>query len=797
MSSPEITDAGIWQRELGLLPVPLYPVVEAQMSFVLLDGPTGSFCLDFRPELSATDARSESWSSNVGHHVLVRDTAVIVRRWDSPQGQEQKFPTRYVASKLPEFHAWLTRESARPEGNVVSHLLNTFRRTRSALPQQTSGTTALSAFLYLIACATDETSRSHLDAPTWNLDEEALSAALEIDEGTWDGLIAELRQGRRLERLEARLPLVLRHAAGAVFQEAHFVVAHWEGAQVSLPGFAPMASKVIPRPLGVGVHFTPPPLARVVVEEALNALGDLPSRITAFDPASGSGEFLRELIRQLQIRGFTGSLELTAWDIADAACKMSAFVLGWEAHRAGFPVKVTVTRRDALDGAPWPADTMLLLMNPPFLSWRDMDASHQKAARDALGALAKERTDLSMAFVWKAAQSVGAGGILGTIVPASILDGSSASTLRASLAEILSPAFIARLGSQDLFPFARVDAGVYVGKRSNAGSPEDTVLFWADHRSSSTSEGLRNLRRIRASGTESELPVQRAGYSIYASDRFGTGALTWAPRPFREWQTLQAASHHRRAHEIFSIRQGALTGLNSVFILSSKDLTSLPRNERKFFRPAVLNESVSDGTLSKVAYVFYPYGENAIESEHELARQLPSYFEGILAPQKEDLSRRAGIETKGWWLLTRPRPEGGAGKTKIVSTYFGDAGSFAWDDAGDFVVVQGYAWLPRGKRFTKAVWLAYLAVLNSTVMASLLAASSNNVGGGQWNLSKRYVKDIPLPDLASPLFPPDLLRDLSEVGEQMHRAKYETSDQSSAKLTELAEAAYSTELTAL
>jgi hypothetical protein len=174
-----------------------------------------------------------------------------------------------------------------------------------------------------------------------------------------------------------------------------------------------------------------------------------------------------------------------------------------------------------------------------------MDASHQNAARDALGTLAKERTDLSMAFVWKAAQSVAADGILGTIVPASILDGSSASTLRASLAEILSPTFIARLGSQDLFPFARVDAGVYVGKRSNSSRREDTVLFWADHRSSSMSEGLRNLRRIRASGTESELPVQRAGYSIYGSDRFGAGALTWAPRPAPEGRLAAHASGQR------------------------------------------------------------------------------------------------------------------------------------------------------------------------------------------------------------------------------------------------------------
>jgi len=216
MSPPEITDPNVWKRELGLLPVPLYPVAETQLSYVLLNGPTGSFCLDLRPEISSTQARSESWSSNVGHHVLVGERAIIVRRWDTPPSQEQKFPTEYVASKLPEFHRWLTRDPPRAEGNVVSHLLNIFRSTRTALPQHTSGTRALKAFLYLFACATEEASRPNLHTQTWNLDDEALDAALEIEEETWQALYTELRKGRLSEKLEAKLQLVLRHAAGAV-----------------------------------------------------------------------------------------------------------------------------------------------------------------------------------------------------------------------------------------------------------------------------------------------------------------------------------------------------------------------------------------------------------------------------------------------------------------------------------------------------------------------------------------------------------------------------------------------------
>jgi len=62
--------------------------------------------------------------------------------------------------------------------------------------------------------------------------------------------------------------------------------------------------------------------------------------------------------------------------------------------------------------------------------------------------------------------------------------------------------------------------------------------------------------------------------------------------------------------------------------LKFKDFESLPKKERRFFRPAIVTESINSGQLSDSSYVFYPYGEDLpkIQSEAELKKHLENYY---------------------------------------------------------------------------------------------------------------------------------------------------------------------------
>jgi hypothetical protein len=99
-------------------------------------------------------------------------------------------------------------------------------------------------------------------------------------------------------------------------------------------------------------------------------------------------------------------------------------------------------------------------------------------------------------------------------------------------------------------------------------------------------------------------------------------------------------------------------------------------------------------------------------------------------------------------------------------------GAFGWDTKGDFVVVGGYAWLPRSPlkatgRFSIKLGLAYLALLNSPVFFELVASNSRKVRGGQWDLGNKYLERVPLPNLLS-TDKSELIDQLFRLGSDIH-----------------------------
>jgi hypothetical protein len=81
--------------------------------------------------------------------------------------------------------------------------------------------------------------------------------------------------------------------------------------------------------------------------------------------------------------------------------------------------------------------------------------------------------------------------------------------------------------------------------------------------------------------------------------------------------------------------------------------------------------------------------------------------------------------------------------------------------------VQGVAWfLKRDSEALSALGYAYLSLLNSGYFESLLAEFCPQVRGGQFNLSRKYVAPVPLPDLSSPHVGA-IAEGLATVGKQM------------------------------
>ena len=217
----------------------------------------------------------------------------------------------------------------------------------------------------------------------------------------------------------------------------------------------------------------------------------------------------------------------------------------------------------------------------------------------------------------------------------------------------------------------------------------------------------------------------------------------------------------------FQVRQGIRTGLNSVFMLSRAQLNDLPRTERRWFHPAVTNRSIQSGRFEPGQFVFYPYDESgsAIPDEDELRGLLPTYFRQYLEPTRSRLECRASVRRSArsdWWGLSERRSWALSARPKIVSKYFGATGSFLPDLEGGLFVVQGYAWFLRLDETVKSManvdqeamaftesdaLLAYSAIMNSHAFVRVLGMYSAHVAGGQFDMSPRYVNDVPVPDV--------------------------------------------------
>jgi hypothetical protein len=170
-----------------------------------------------------------------------------------------------------------------------------------------------------------------------------------------------------------------------------------------------------------------------------------------------------------------------------------------------------------------------------------------------------------------------------------------------------------------------------------------------------------------------------------------------------------------------------------------------------------MNASISDARLEDLYYVFYPYSDKLpkIVSEDDLQIHVPSYYTSLLLPAKAKLSNRRSLEREGlkWWELERPRSWQQTREPKIVSKYFGGVRSFAYDKDGNYVVVVGHAWFRQQGAVelgltSDELYFAMLAYLNSNATAVLLEYTSVQVSGGQFDLSNKYVKDLPIINLA-------------------------------------------------
>jgi predicted RNA methylase len=731
-----LSDINFWQQQSGLYPILMNPKF-SENKFIMLNGGNKDFCLQtISPVNDNASYFADSWSTNTKNFVALDQNNVRVYNWYD--NKTEKYSLEQIKGNIDRFYTYLSSRSYKTPSDAVPFIIGIFRELRN-LTGEKDPEEALNLLFRLLINIDDE-DYIKIDSGEWEIDNSVVTPS------NFDYYVERIRQA--VNSIRPNRDLILRHVSGALFQEAHKEILYFDRQPDLFGGFS--------NKLGTkndnysSVHYTPPYLARSIVENCLKQV-DLQNKnnLKIFDPACGSSEFLIETLKQLKHLKYQGNVKIIGWDTSKSAVCTSKFLLKYEQQTQWDIDTLEYEIRQVTDSLAeqWDDDYDLIVMNPPFISWELLkDRNKKEAILNTLGSsYERKRPNIAGAFFYKAAKSLNKNGIIGCVLPYSLLTSEIYTKMRHEIKEELSINLVAKLGNY-VFENALTDVSFFIGKKGESIVP--AKLVWSKNEKGAAQDVLLDLRKMEANNQPA---IGKNNYSIYSIPKF--------PLNTDDWKIISLKNNIFKQNldrfvidgklcpieDIFNIHQGALSGVKNIFKISGEDYAGLPKSEQKFFRPVIVNQSIKCGRLETSEFIWFPYNENGIMLKNETELEVISFAREILIPNKKMLAKREGI--KEWWSLTRPRNWQFEKGMRLYSSRFGNSDSFAIDTAGNCVVEEGNAFIPV-RKFNKDDYFFYLSVFSSNIFDVLLSIYTKQLAGGNWyDLGAKYTKNIPIPNV--------------------------------------------------
>lgn len=736
----QFTNISFWTKNLGHLPVHLMPTIDDK--FIMLNGVNGNFCLHISSNEEDKETYfSQSWSSNTKNFLLVNDNNAKLYNWHKDTKVEE-ISLNSIRDNLGKFYNYLVAKSYRSDKDVIPVIIDIFKQFRTLTAEYQNPVQALN-LLFVLLAGLEEGDINDLDRQKWSISD------INIPHG-FDAFIERFKQNTG--GITPDLNLILRHSAGALFQEAQKEVIFFDN-QMNL--FGTFSGSIATKNLIYSsIHYTPSYLARSIVENALRTLNltEL-QEIKILDPACGSAEFLIEVLKQLKEKNFQGTVKVQGYDSSETAISTSSFLLNHEKRTVwGNSLSFDVKQVDDSLIEDWENDYTIILMNPPFVSWEQLnDKTKRDAVRSVLNDTFKGKPNQASAFFYKAIQHLAVGGTLGSVIPSSLFTLDAYLKLRSEVAETINIELLGKLGNF-VFEDALTDVSIFIGHKPKTANNVPTLL-WTRNEKGIVHDALRELRKMQYADEDSKNKID---FSIFKPNQFPIIGDSWKTISFKEHNLIKELKLYVTANKlttignVFNVQQGVRPGNKKVFVLPKQEFLNLPDNEQKFFLPSIDNEAVKNGTINIKNYVWYPYntinGDSLINNENELIEIIPEYYNNYLLPNKQELIDRKK-QIPNWWSLSDRAPRLLPLSKSIISTEFGNSSSFSFDKSGSYIVERGYSWQSR-KKMDIVDYYFYLSLFSSSFFDKLLSIYSKQLAGGKWyDLGKKQTKDIPIPNV--------------------------------------------------
>jgi len=627
-----LKDIEIWKSNFGLLPIKLNPLSKED-KFLMLNGGLGDFCLKTSPagEDSINKIYQESWSANTKNYLFIDEDSIQVSNWYD--NKTEKIPKNKIEFNLNQFYKYLTTKSYGTQNDVVPFILDIFRQLRNLTFEAKDPSEAINLLFHLLISLEEDYTK--IDTDLWCISSTKFPDKFEY-------FVELLNQGVR--NIKPNLDIILRHTAGALFQEAHREVIYFDPQRDLFGG---VSNKLETRiDAYSSIHYTPQYIARSIVENVLESVDLSKQELRILDPSCGSSEFLVEVLKQLKNLNYKGKLKVKGFDSSDSAIKTSKFLLSYE-NRKQWENKIELDIIKVSDSliVDW-GNNDIILMNPPFISW---ELLKNKESRDNIldtlkDVIKRKRPNQATAFFYKACQSLTNNGLIGCVLPTSIFYSEIYSELRKKLNQEISFKVLAKLGNY-VFEDALTDVSLFIA--SNSKSSLLPKLIWTKNERGIVQNALTDFRKMNANNEQS---IDNNHFSIYTPSYFPILENSWKITSLKENEFRKELNIYYKAgklskvSEIFNVQQGALLGVKNVFKISQYDYEQLSNQEQKYFKPVVTNNSIRTGKLTIHEFVWFPYDKNGLIFKEESELFDYEFYKNNLLPNKVRLQKRKGFD---------------------------------------------------------------------------------------------------------------------------------------------------------
>ena len=467
------------------------------------------------------------------------------------------------------------------------------------------------------------------------------------------------------------------------------------------------------------------------------------------DPACGSGIFLRTTMEQKLLAtptSFEPKLaSLFGADIdenAVAASRLSLALLHLAAHGT-LPHDIPIEHDDSLvrfSSTPSSGERKFdaVMVNPPFVRTELQSEQVRQNVATHLGRTATGKLDTYLAFITLSIAQLHPGGFGLFVIPQPLLTSDNLATLRSWIHEHAWLRVIADLSAIRVFEANVYVALLIVQKRDTLALTEPPVSL------------IRCLRDVGLA-LEDFLDGKRRqtyAYSMFDVPQDSLRGPAWSVRTPEENRLLSKLRAMPTLKDLSVVRQGTITGANSVFLI---DANEVPSGEEEIYRPFLPDRLIGRFNLPKESgiRVFYPFVGKVGLTEKQLQAEFPATWSRLNA-HKAQLASRTRVKSGqvDWWRPIWPRSPQEMLRTKIVVPEVFLIPRFGLDISGNWIVSHSpYIYVRETVRDQHLIFVL-TALLNSNVASWFIDVNARKYRDQFNKVSVALLRRMPIPDLS-------------------------------------------------